>query len=443
MTIDQHAAAGAAPRRGTPAVGPAVSRRAWAVLTVLLLLMLANFADKVVVGVAGVDIMREVRLSPDRFGVIQSSFFCLFAVGSITGGWLGGKVKARWLLGGIALLWAVSLAPMAGQVGFTAIVACRVLLGFAEGPTTALAMQATHSWFPAHKRTVPSSLVVAGAGIGPVVAAPLATWMITSYSWHAAFGALAVVGVVAAALWLAVGRDGPLAHDDGGEVMATDTLPEHVPLRRLFGTGTLVGLMLLLLVTYAGTAVMISWLPLYLRDGLGYGANATGRLTALPFLGTVVSVILVGFASRAMSKRGASNRAARGILPGCLVLAGGLATIAFPLVGPRGMEMALIILSTSLSASSYGVAFAGLADVVPAKQRSTVFGIVTAFYSLGAIVAPIVIGKLVGASEKAADGYGHGFMMLGAAMVLGGLAVVLLTNPDRDAAKLAGHAQIG
>ncbi|MEU5979679.1 MFS transporter [Streptomyces sp. NPDC047315] len=421
---------------------PALRRTAaWGVVAVLVGLMFVNYADKVVVGLAGVDMKKDLGLGSDEFGIIQSSFFWLFAVGCILGGWLAGKVKVRWLLVGMTVLWAASLAPIAAQAGFTTIVICRIVLGFAEGPTMALAMQVAHSWFPAHKRAVPSSVVIAGAGVGPVVASPLLTWVITDYSWRAAFGVLAVVGLVFTVLCLLVGREGPEATSDGpghGEPAVTE-LPERVPLGRLFRTGTLVGMLMLFFVAYACTSVKVSWLPLYLREGLGYSAEATGKLVALPFLGSALAVIGAGLLSRALTKRGIGNHITRGILPGAFVLASAVATLTFPLLEAGVVQMALIVASSCLNSAGYGVAFAGLADVAPAKQRGVVFGIVTAVYSLGAVIAPVVIGKLVASGDSAAAGYGAGFTVLGVTMAVGAIAALFLVNPSKDAAKLAAQ----
>ncbi|MEE4496140.1 MFS transporter [Streptomyces sp. BE230] len=431
---------GAAPGRVAPA-----RRRAWVVLALLVCLMLVNYADKVVVGLAGVGMKEELGLDDARFGVIQSSFFWLFAVGSVLGGWLGGKVRARWLLAGIAAVWALSLAPMAAQVGFTAIVVCRVLLGLAEGPTTALAMQVAHSWFPAHKRAVPSSIVVAGAGIGPLIAAPVLTWVILTHSWHTAFAVVAVVGAVVAGLWLIGGDSGPEATSAGhgrgaAHGAVAPALPERVPLRRLFSTGTLIGMALLFFVAYANTSVKVSWLPLYLREGLGYDATTAGNLVALPYLGSAIAVILVGVLSSAMTRRGIGSRVTRGILPGAMVVASGVCTIAFSSLDRGALQMALLVLGSCLNSAGYGVAFAGVADVVPAKQRGTVFGIVTGVYSLGGAVAPLLMGKFVDSGQSVALGYGDGFLVLGVVMIIGAAAALMLVDPARDAAKFAAKS---
>lgn len=437
MAVDRQEVPGLPSATASGARVSAVRRRAWFVLALLVCLMLVNFADKVVVGLSGVGMKKELGLDSSQFGVIQSSFFWLFAVGSVLGGWLGGKVRARWLLAGIAALWVLSLVPMAAQVGFTTIVACRVLLGFAEGPTVALAMQVAHSWFPAHRRSVPSSIVIAGAGAGPLIAAPVLTWVIETYSWHAAFGVLAAFGAVFAVLWLLGGDSGPEGARAGDHHIAATALPEHVPLRRLFSTGTLIGMALLFFVAYANTSVGVSWLPLYLRDGLGYDATAAGKLVVLPFLGAAVAVILVGVLSSALTRRGVGNRVTRGILPAAMVLASGVCTVAFSSLDRGVPQMTLLVIGACLNSAGYGVAFAGLADVAPTGQRSTVFGIVTGIYSLGGVVAPLVIGRLVDAGTSAVAGYGDGFLVLGITMIIGAVAALLLVDPDRDAARLA------
>ncbi|WP_329204737.1 MFS transporter [Streptomyces sp. NBC_00683] len=443
MAVDQQEAPGSVPADGVRMSDASVKRRAWIVVALLVCLMVVNYADKVVVGLAGVGMKKELGLDNAQFGVIQSSFFWLFAVGCILGGWLGGKVRARWLLAGIAGLWALTLAPMTAQVGFTVVVLCRVLLGFAEGPTAALAMQVAHSWFPAHRRAIPSSVVVAGAGIGPVIANPVLTAVITHYSWHAAFGVLAAFGLVIAALWLVWGRSGPEGASAGhgpGEGGSRPALPERVPLGRLFRTGTLIGISLLFFVAYAYTAVKVSWLPLYLQEGLGYDAETAGNLASLPYIGAVVSVLLVGVISTVMTRRGVSNRITRGLLPAALVLVAGVCSIGMSMLDQGTPQMVMIILGASLNSAGYGVAYAGIADIAPAKQRGMVFGIITAVYSLGGVVAPLVLGKLVASGDSVALGYGDGFLVLGVTMIIGAVAALLLVDPDRDVAKLAAEA---
>ena len=56
---------------------------AWKVTFLLFLFMLVNFADKIVVGLAGGPIMDELKINPQQFGDLGSSFFYLFSISAI------------------------------------------------------------------------------------------------------------------------------------------------------------------------------------------------------------------------------------------------------------------------------------------------------------------------------------------------------------------------
>ncbi|SEL79851.1 MFS transporter [Streptacidiphilus jiangxiensis] len=440
MTINERAEVDAP---GGDSTGGGVARpgpRAWVVLGLLFCLMVVNFATKVVPALAGDPLMHELGIGTSTFGVVQSSFFWLFAAGAILGGWLATRVSAHRLLAVSAGLWVVSLVPMAWHVGLGTVITCRVVLGFAEGPTVALALQIAHAWFPAERRALPSALIVAGAAVGPLVSAPALNALIARQSWHAAFAVLAVVGTVVALAWAFVGRDGTLAVADAAHPQALP-LPERVPVARLLTTPTLVGLTVLALASYADTAVKLSWLPLYFHDGLGYSTATASRLTALPFLAAAISLIGFGVLSRRLTRRGWSLRATRGRLPGILVAVGALGNLLFPLAGRGGPALCLIVLGASLVAAGYGISFAGLSDVVPARQRGLAFGVVTAVYSLGGIIGPAVMGGLVHGSAVPLDGYTRGFLGLGVALLAGGVPALVLVHPERDAARLRAAAE--
>lgn len=410
-------------------------RRAFATVALLFGFLLVNYADKAVVGIVGIDMIKELGLTKTEFGKVQSSFFLLFAVGAVLGGVLLGRIRARWLLGAVGLLWAVSLAPMIGTVSLGVLIACRVLLGFAEGPATAMATSVVHSWFPPEKRALPTSIVIAGAGVGPLVASPLMTELMLAYDWHASFAALCAAGIAWCALWVIFGDSGPekVGAGQGGGAAA---LPEKVPFWRLLGTGTVIGLVVLFFTTYWSVSVKVTWLTVYLRDGLGYTAREAGLLTALPYLAAAVFQVLVGVVSARMTKRGSSSRTARCLFAAGLAVVGGLSTIGFSQLDRGVLQLVLMVGGASLASAGYGIGFAAVSDVVPARQRGTVMGIIVAVFSMGGVIAPLLLGGLVDSAATVTQGYANGFTVVGAVVVLGAVVSMLLCNPERDAAKL-------
>jgi len=63
---------------------PLTPRRAWGITFLLFLYMLVNFAEKIVVGLAGVPIMTDLGLTPKGFGFLGSAFFFLSSVSAVS-----------------------------------------------------------------------------------------------------------------------------------------------------------------------------------------------------------------------------------------------------------------------------------------------------------------------------------------------------------------------
>ncbi|WP_326709916.1 hypothetical protein OG758_11610 [Streptomyces sp. NBC_01474] len=88
--------------KATPAAASATTTSAWCVTVLLALFMLINYADKAVMGFAAQDILKDLGITAQEFGVIQSAFFWLFFAGAmfissanINTGRADGTVSAR------------------------------------------------------------------------------------------------------------------------------------------------------------------------------------------------------------------------------------------------------------------------------------------------------------------------------------------------------------
>ncbi|QSE92437.1 MFS transporter [Rhodococcus pseudokoreensis] len=423
--------------RNTAAVAPPSRSRAWLVTTLLFAFLVLNFADKAVLGFAGLHIQKDLGITPQQFGLVQSAFFWLFAVGAIVLGALSSRIGVRWLLAVLMLIWIVTMVPLLGPVSFGVLLACRIVLGFAEGPAYALATHSVHSWFPPEKRALPGGIVTAGASVGPLLAAPVLTWVIVTWSWHAAFGVLIVLGGAWAVVWLIFGKNAPAhtAAADGAVELADASY------RTLLTTGTVVGIALLTFFSYWSTTLKVAWLPVYLSDGLGYDTITAGRLIMLPYAFAAAGAIGAGFLSNWLTVRGVSRRVSRGFLAGGLIVAAGVSMVAFTLLSAGLPQMVFITLAFSLNTAAYAVAFTAIADIVHPSKRGPILGFLVAFYSMAGVLAPLVLGYFVGNASDKITGYGHGFALTGILMTLGGAAATFLVRPEHDAAKLSARTK--
>ena len=200
---------------------------AWKITFLLFLFMLVNFADKIVVGLAGVPIMTELKLEPEQFGLLGSSFFFLFSISAIVVGFIVNASTTRWVLLAMAVIWSVAQFPMVGTVSFTTLLICRIILGAGEGPAFSVAAHAIYKWFPDEKRTLPTAILSQGSAFGVILAVPALNWIIVNHSWHYAFGALGVVGLMWVGGVAGDGQGRPAGADrrDGGGRAARSLFP--------------------------------------------------------------------------------------------------------------------------------------------------------------------------------------------------------------------------
>jgi Sugar phosphate permease len=229
-------------------------------------------------------------------------------------------VKTRWLLLAMAVVWSVSQAPLLLAAVPTTLVMSRILLGASEGPAYPVAIHSLYKWFPDAERTLPTALLTIGAAFGAGFIAPVITAIILYFGWRAAFLALAVVGLVWSAIWLAIGREGPLesAGDraPGAQVAEAASLEEKIPLRVLLLSRTCLGCNLSGFAAYVVLALSTIWLPSYLVRVAGYSLMQVGWIVVLPAFGQMVMAPLLGWWSQRLMKRGVASRHARGTL-GC------------------------------------------------------------------------------------------------------------------------------
>ena len=257
------------------ALGDAVSEErtpkgAWGITGLLFSFMLINFADKTVVGLAAVPIMRDLDLTPRQFGFLGSSFSFLFAVSGILVGFVANRIATRWVLLALAFSWAVVQFPMVGAAGFATLVACRVLLGAGEGPAFSVAVHALYKWFPDQQRTLPTAVLAQGAAVGVIVALPALNWIVVRYSWHWAFFALGAVGLLWVLVWGLLGREGPVAAP--ALAAANPAVRERVPYPRLLLSPTFIGCCLACFGGSWAIALGLTWFTPFIITGLVFSA---------------------------------------------------------------------------------------------------------------------------------------------------------------------------
>jgi MFS family permease len=408
---------------------------AWKITFLLFLFMLVNFADKIVVGLAGVPIMTELKLEPEQFGLLGSSFFFLFSISAIIVGFIVNRIDTRWVLLALSLVWALAQFPMVGTIGFSTLLICRVILGAGEGPAFSVAAHAIYKWFPDEKRTLPTAILSQGSAFGVVLAVPALNWVIVNHSWHYAFGALGVVGLMWVVAWLILGKEGPLV-----QTAAMAAAEPRIPYFQLLTSRTFVGCCIATFGAYWALSLGLTWFTPFIVKGLGFSQQDAGWISIMPWLFGAVIVLLTGWISQVLMARGFSTRGARGVLGSVPLIIGGLIIATLPHVAPGGWTIALLVAGSGLCGSIYVVCPPMIGEFTPVSQRGAVIAIYGAIYTLAGIVAPSVMGSVIQRASGMFDGYMTGFTINAAVLFVSGLLGLLLLWPNTERARLTGRA---
>ncbi|MQP33257.1 MFS transporter [Rhodococcus erythropolis] len=416
------------------------NRRAWGIVVLLFLFFTLNFADKAAIGLGSQQIRADLGLTAGQYGLLSSAFFWLFAVGAVTLTAVLRKISYTWGAGLLMITWIVSMLPLTVPTSFGVLLACRIALGFFEGPAHALCQSIVADRFSPERRATAGAVVNAGSSVGPLVAAPVLTWVILTWSWHAAFMVLIALGVMWVIGWFWYTEKLPFKRSDIAAVGAAKIEDPNgaimVPFRRLLTLQSFWGLVLLSFAGYLISSLKVAWLPAYMNEGLGYSASTVGMLVTLPYIVAVAVLLSAGMLSGRLLRKGYSSRVARGYLTGAYLLVGGTSMMIFTQLPAGPAQLVFVIAAFAVNSVAFSVAFAGASDFLPARQRVAFFGCIIAAYSVAGIVAPYALGLIVEHAPTVAQGYSTGFMLVGLVVCVLGVVGALMLNPEKSKARL-------
>ena len=158
-----------------------------------------------------------------------------------------------------------------------------------------------------------------------ILAVPALNWIIVNHTWHYAFGALGVVGLMWVVAWLILGKEGPLVQI---EIRADP----RVPYFQLLTSRTFIGCCGGDAWRSLALSLGLTWFTLFISyiKGLGFSAKDAGLISVLPWVFGAAVVLLVRWISQVMLTRGFSTRGARGVLGAAPLIVGGFILAAMP-----------------------------------------------------------------------------------------------------------------
>ena len=381
------------------AVGESFMAYRWRIAILLCLITTINYIDRQALTIAAPFLMDEFRISNQQYGYITSGFLLAYGLGQMVCGPLVDRLGAKRSFSIAVIAWSIAGMLHAVGRGFFSFLSFRVLLGLTEAANFPVALKAIAEWFPRNERSLAVGILSAGPGLGAIIAPPMIAAIIHFLGWQAAFIIPGAIGFIWLALWQSMfwsPADHPrLSDGERALILAgTDNTNDEPPERPWYWSlryREVWGLMLSRFVSDGAFYFFVFWLPLYLTNERGFDLMAIAMFAWIPFLANDLGGIAGGWFGKRLTDRGMSIDASRKwiIWIGAL-----LVLVSMPAVYAESWQFALTLIAIAMfgiqvKASSL---FAVPADLFPARDVGTIWGLFGAVGSFGGMLFSSIAG---------------------------------------------------
>ncbi|MEM9885767.1 MAG: MFS transporter [Bacteroidota bacterium] len=384
------------------------SRKRYHILALVFITVVINYLDRSNISVAAFAIREDLELSTVQMGVIFSAFAWTYSSLQIPGGILVDYVRPRILYPIILTLWSVATLVQGFISSLAAFIGCRAAIGVFEAPSYPANNKIVTSWFPEKERASAIAVYTSGQFIGLAFLTP-ALVLIQSYlGWRGLFIVSGLIGLAWAVIWYFAYRDPdrhPKVNQAELDYIASDDASKESnaaaekarftwsDFKQAFVHPKLWGVYIGQFCLGSLFIFFLTWFPTYLVEYRGLDFIKSGFLASLPFLAAFVGVLLSGFTSDWLVRKGFTNEIARKapILVGML--------LSMTIVGANYTDSTFLII-LFLSIAFFGNGLASIAWVFisllsPKRLIGLIGGVFNFIGGLSAVVTPIVIGYLV------------------------------------------------
>jgi MFS family permease len=376
--------------------GPAApaERYPYWLMTMLVLVALVSFIDRVIVATLGPAIKRDLGISDTQFGLLTGlAFALLYTSAGIPVARLADRFNRVKLLGVAIALWSLMTTASAAAGNFIQLLLLRVGVGIGEAAANPCTISILSDRFPRDKRAVALATVAMGASFGSLVGGFGGGWLGEHYGWRQAFLIVGLPGFILAAVIVLTVRELPRGRFDPPST-GTDVAPRFSELvRKLARKPAFIHMALGCGLTSFVNYGVFLFLPIYFGRAFDMSMTQAGLL-----FGLVTSISnAVGTMGGGIGAQWAGRRDERWYawLPAlCLVTTAPL--YMFGLSLPR-WEMALPVVGTAaiLAFTFYAPTFAATQNMVEPRMRASTAAIMIFFQNLvGMGLGPLFVGAM-------------------------------------------------
>lgn len=391
----------------------APSRTRFIITALLFLTGVINYLDRTNLSITAPSLSGELKIDAVTMGWLFSAFGWTYTAMQIPGGWLADRLHPRVIYPLTILVWSIATLSLGFVAGVVSLFILRLLVGVFESPSYIVNNRIVTTWFPEKERATTIGIYTSAQYVGLGFLTPVLVWIEAGYGWRSVFILTGILGLIATVLWALIYRDPAefrgtndaevdLIRSGGGVPELSSRLANRRDDKKSFSWNDLKivlsrkklwGIYIGQFCYLASANFFLTWFPTYLVQFRHLDFIKAGFYASVPFLAGFAGVLVSGFISDALLRRGLSLSASRKIP----VLTG--IALSVLIIGAQFVDSpALIIFFLALAFFGTGMAsitWSYVSALAPERLIGLTGGVFNLFGGLSSIVIPIAIGYLV------------------------------------------------
>jgi len=373
------------------------------VFGLVCLLMMFDFADRMIISSLLPLIKAEWSLTDAQSGQLVSAvYLCMFLfvvpVSILVDRW--SRRKSMFLM---STLWSIACAAGAFVTGYSQLWVARAFIGVGEAAYAPAGVATISALFPEKRRAVMIGVFNAFISIGMVVGMMLGAFIAMRWGWRAAFGVVAIPGLIVAVLMYFVKEyktvsleQTVVAHAVGDKVVAQKAkMTKAQIVKDFFRKPSLVAAYISFGAQSFVYVSIITFLPTYYMRVQGVSLQTATTMTSLPIFLMIFAGAIGGWA---VDKWMLSNIRARLYFPSISYGVSSIALMcAFGLLsgGPIVYQYILLLVGFFLLTAAGPACIAITQEVIHPGVRAMAYGVGLVFqHMLGSAPGPAITGSL-------------------------------------------------
>ena len=403
------------------------------VLSYLVSLSLITYIDRTCISLVASDMKSDLGIENDVWGWVLSAFALSYAIFELPTGALGDRIGPRKVLTRVVVWWSVFTALTGTAMNSLYLIIIRFLFGAGEAGAYPNASIVVSRWFPKYEIGKAQAFIWAAGRIGGAFAPWIIIPIASHFGWRYSFFAMAILGLVWAAIWFWGFRDFPheeknISSEELNLIESNRRFKEsnhHIPWKKLLQNRNMWALMLMFHFFMYGAYFFTGWLPTYLKEGRHFDKSQMQLFATLPFVLGAIGCFTGGYLSDWLSKKYGLKFGRRAVG----VVGMGVSSIIIMLAASTTDNQNaayLLAIGMGFKDLTLPIAFAVCIDIGKSKS-----GLVSGAMNMVGQMGAVFLGVLFGYIVKLTNNFNYPLYMIAGLLFLGCILWFII-DPEKE-----------